>query len=360
MRLWCQTWRFSPALAIAILVMAGGMASAGPTSENSARLRKVLERFPQSDANRDGVLSLEEARRFRERRQTERQAPRGGTASGMEVTKDVAYGPHARNVLDVYVPEGTGDSAPLIVYIHGGGFIDGDKSVVSPEMLRLSVEHGVAVASINYRFITADAFPAPLHDCARAVQYLRANAQCFGIDAKRFAVYGNSAGGGASLWLALHDDLADAASEDPVLRESTRVCVAGAIRGQTTYSPPELREWLGDIVLQHRSVLPLYGAKAVQELLEPTAGMRALFEECSPIHHASADDPPLVLFYTENTPPTVGGAIHSRVFGEKLKARLDAAGVAVVLHTDQREIDESAVIKQLFDFFWKVLRRPGR
>lgn len=346
-------------VAVITCFLACGVALAGPTSDNNPRLRRVLGRFPQADANHDGVLTLDEALRFRERHRGAKGIPSVEVPKDATAHKDLRYGPHERNVLDIYLPDDTEAKAPLVIYIHGGGFIDGDKSNVSPVMLKKCIDNGIAVAAVNYRFITTDPFPASLHDCARALQFLRAKANEYKLDSKRFAVYGGSAGGGTSLWLALHDDLADPDNEDPVLRESTRVCAAGAIRGQSSYNPIQLHEWLGDIVLQHRSVLLLYGANDLKELLEPSPERLRLFEECSAIHHVSGDDPPIILFYSEETPPDVGGAIHSKVFGEKLKAAIDAAGGKVTLHLDGRNVNDGEIFGRLFEFFKAALVESG-
>lgn len=323
------------------------------TTQDSIRLERMLKRFPNADANGDGILTLDEARRYRQRVRAERGMPDRPEAPAPEGTTkhaDLKYGPHANNVLDLYLPKDAEKPMPLVVFIHGGGFIDGDKSQVSPVILNQCLHRGMAVASINYRFITTDPFPAPLHDSARAVQYLRHHAPEYGIDAKRIALYGGSAGGGTSLWIALHDDLADPDSDDPVARESTRVACAGAIRGQTTYDPRQLKEWLGDVILQHRCALPLYGAKDIDELLNPTPERVKLYEECSPIRHVSADDPPVILFYTDTVSNDPGGAIHSKVFGEKLKAAMEAAGATAELRTDMRQTDDAAVAKDLVVF----------
>lgn len=88
---------------------------------------------------------------------------------------------------------------------------------------------------MNYRFIEDASLPAILRDAARAIQFLRYQAGTWNIDTTRVAAFGESAGAGISLWLAFHDDLADARHEDPVLRESTRLAAAGALAPQSTY-----------------------------------------------------------------------------------------------------------------------------
>ena len=104
--------------------------------------------------------------------------------------------------------------APLVVFIHGGGFRGGDKTNLAPALLAKCLDTGISVAAINYRLSQQAAFPAPMLDSARAIQVLRSKAAEWNLDPKRFAATGGSAGAGISLWIGFHDDLADPASAD--------------------------------------------------------------------------------------------------------------------------------------------------
>ena len=84
------------------------------------------------------------------------------------------------------------------------------------------------MASINYRYSTQAPYPAPFHDSARALQFLRLHAKKYNLNPKAVAATGGSAGGDISLWLGFHADLADPKSDDPVNRQSTRIACAGA------------------------------------------------------------------------------------------------------------------------------------
>lgn len=110
---------------------------------------------------------------------------------------DVPYGDgHAAQRLDVYVPTGTPDPAgarACVVWIHGGGWQNGDKFPAgkAPSLLNL----GIAVASVNYRLSGVAPHPAQIHDCKAAIRHLRASAATYGIDPDRIGVWGSSAGG---------------------------------------------------------------------------------------------------------------------------------------------------------------------
>lgn len=97
--------------------------------------------------------------------------------------------------LDLYLPA-TKTPAPLVVWIHGGGWRAGSKKNVP---LKELTEHGFALASINYRFSETAIFPAQIHDCKAAVRWLRANSERFGYNADWVAVAGGSAGGHLAL-----------------------------------------------------------------------------------------------------------------------------------------------------------------
>src|SRR6185369_16131454 len=89
-------------------------------------------------------------------------------------------------------------------------------------------------------FLEPVGLPDILRDCARAVQFIRSNSKKWNIDPARIASFGSSAGAGTSVWLAFHDDLADPNSDDPVLRQSSRLAAAGSLDGQVSY---DLRDW---------------------------------------------------------------------------------------------------------------------
>src|SRR5438876_11889843 len=86
--------------------------------------------------------------------------------------KEEKYGPHERNVIDLWKAK-SDTPTPLVVFIHGGGFRGGDKSNLSPALLGGCLKAGISVAAINYRLSQHAPFPAPMLDSARAVQFLR-------------------------------------------------------------------------------------------------------------------------------------------------------------------------------------------
>jgi acetyl esterase/lipase len=105
--------------------------------------------------------------------------------------KDVSYGPHQRNKLDITVPK-SDKPLPLILWVHGGGWEAGDKSHNPANFM---LKEGYAVATTNYRYSTQAIYPAQLDDCKAALRFLREHAKEYNIDPDRVGVWGASAGG---------------------------------------------------------------------------------------------------------------------------------------------------------------------
>ena len=103
---------------------------------------------------------------------------------------DLSYGPDPAHRLDLYLPAAR--PAPVVVFLHGGGWSHGDKFPCPAAPLAAA---GFAVASVNYRLTTVARFPAQLDDVRRAVTWLGDHAADYGLTADRIGVWGVSAGG---------------------------------------------------------------------------------------------------------------------------------------------------------------------
>lgn len=279
------------------------------------------------------------------------QAPRPSstTASAKQpppTVADFAYAnDHERQRLDFWKAE-SDSPTPVVVMIHGGGWMNGDKAsyrkAVAPYLA-----NGISVAAVNYRFIAhameqkvEPPVKAPLYDAARALQTLRWKKDEWNIDPDRIGATGGSAGACTSLWLALHDDLADPTSDDPVARQSTRLTCAAVSGAQTSLDPTQLREWIPNAIYGgHAFGFAAQGRKRPEEfelLIKNRENVLPWIREFSPIELVTSDDPPIYLDYpNQKTEPKVGQAekdpTHSAVYGLKLKDALDEAGVEAVL-----------------------------
>src|SRR5262245_19417240 len=102
---------------------------------NDAQLQQLLKRYPEADANKDGVLTMEEAQAYAKNIKRGKATKQSAAADADETGRpkgnrptpthaDVSYGPHERNVLDLWLAKSDAPT-PLVVFIHGGGFING-------------------------------------------------------------------------------------------------------------------------------------------------------------------------------------------------------------------------------------------
>jgi len=274
---------------------------------------------------------------------------------------NVPYGPHPKQVLDFWkAATATADKpAPLVFYVHGGGWRGGDRSHVGV-ILKPMLANGVSVVSISYRFIPeAEAekveppVKGPLTDAARALQTVRSKALEWHVDKQRIAAAGFSAGACTSLWLAFHDDMADPKSSDPVARESTRLIAAAVGGAQTSLDPVQMKDWIPNIGYGGHA----FGYGSFNAFLANREKILPWIQEYSPYALVTADDPPIHLWYRRA--PAVGekqeDPTHSANFGVKLKERLDEVGVRCELSHGGNQNDKPIGAN---DFLLSILGGP--
>jgi acetyl esterase/lipase len=243
---------------------------------------------------------------------------------------------------------------PVVLLIHGGAWKGGDKAMYGTESIQPYLDAGISVASINYRFIAQameqkvePPVKACLLDAVRALQTIRSRAKEWNLDPARVGATGRSAGACTAVWLALHDDLADSGSSDPIARQSSRLTCAAVRGAQTSLDPKELREWMPNAIYGgHAFGFADAAANRSRDeefelLIANREKVRGWFKEYSPIELASADDPPIYLEYpTQKTAPVVGQSepdpTHSAIYGIKLAERLRPLGVEVVVSYPQQ------------------------
>jgi acetyl esterase/lipase len=253
---------------------------------------------------------------------------------------------------------------PVVLLIHGGGWMNGDKTSYGTNMIQPFLDQGISVAAINYRFIlqameqkVEPPVKGCLHDAARALQTIRAKASEWNVDPKRVGATGGSAGACTSLWLALHDDLADPKSSDPVARQSTRLTCAAVNGAQTSLDPKQLREWIPNSIYGgHAFGFAAQGRTRAEEfdlLIANREKVLPWIKEYSPIELVTPDDPPIYLDYpNQRTPPAVGqreaDPTHSAMYGVKLAEKLQSAGVeAVVAYPGKEDPQYGSITKFL-------------
>ena len=323
-----------------------GLARAEDTTAEPAKpseqLKKILARFPQSDANADGILTRSEAIAFFQARREKsstgdgpmRQAKKKGAASD-PAHADIAYGDHAKQTFDLWLPPGVTEPSPVVLFIHGGGFRSGDKSAVPQKVVDQYLDAGVAFAAINYRLSDVGPYPIMMNDCARALQTIRHRAAEWNLDPERIASYGGSAGAGISLWLGFHDDLADPDSSDPVSRQSTRVIAVGTMNGQSTCDINDFRDWFGIPDLRPGPALPAFYAVESEKDWDSDR-VRKLMKEASSINHLTKDDVPVYMFYSRPNSPVTADTessvwVHHVQLGLKLQEAMAEVGLECIV-----------------------------
>ncbi len=262
--------------------------------------------------------------------------------------KDVPYGNHEREVMNFWQFQSE-EPVGIFLKIHGGGWMGGNKRETLPER---ELKQGYHIAEINYPIVKEGARqPAMLNAALRAVQYLRYKSKEWNIDPSRIVIGGGSAGGCSSLLVALHDDVIEPNSSDPVKRFSSRVagaCVAGA---QTTMNPFTIKELIGEKTFGNPMPYAPFGAETVEELMENWDNYKDLSLKCSPITHLSTDDPPLFLFYNVNREfPTTksSNGIHSPIFGEIMLKACQKIGVECYLQYHEADKPKPPLNRQEF------------
>ena len=236
---------------------------------------------------------------------------------------DVSYGEHAQQTIDLYLAE-SDKPTPLVLYIHGGGFRGGSKRGVNPKPF---LDAGISLAAVEYRFVQHKRLPAAHHDCRRAIQFLRHEAEKYNFDKTHIGAFGGSAGAQLCMYLGFHDEMADAESDDPIARQSTRLACLATSGGQTTMDFAWWHKNVPGYDQPHRDISEIFAADTPE-------GTEKIVAEISAMSLISKDDPPIFMSYgmkPDDAVPTgakaQGWKVHHVIFGITLKEKMDAIGV---------------------------------
>ena len=283
--------------------------------------------------------------------------------------KDAAYGPHVRHRFDIFLPK-TGYDAqartPLVIFIHGGGFSSGEKekaySRSNQKLIKTLLANGVAFASINYPLISKsnekEGLLKSLKGSQRALQYLRHTA-LYNIDPERVVLLGSSAGASTALWLALHDDMADLGSSDPVARESTRVRGVAATQTQATLDvvgwEAVFAEYGWSVDDMGQSAPNFYGVASSTDLYR--SATVAYRQEVDFINMLDAGDPEIWLAtdgVPVKAPSSTGILYHHPYHVRALRDKARAVGARVSAQVPALKLADSS--ESITDFVLRKLR----
>jgi acetyl esterase/lipase len=192
--------------------------------------------------------------------------------------------------LDLYTPKAV--NPPLLVYVHGGAWSAGSKSDVKVAKL---LEHGFAIASLDYRLSSQAVFPAQIHDIKAAIRFLRAKSELYHLNTSRIGIIGNSAGGHLAALVGVtngHEVLEGRVGEY-VSQSSSVQCIV------SLYGASNLQT----ILTQSTEFGLKVRVPALQLLLGGQPNEKAdLAKLASPVAHLDSNDPPLLLIHGDADP----------------------------------------------------------
>ncbi len=246
-------------------------------------------------------------------------------------------------VLDLAVPEAAAAKPrPAIVIIHGGGWIEGDKSSFAsaerhqpPNIVDLA-RLGFVAATMNYRLAGEAPYPAALDDCRCAIRWLRANAQKYHVDSDHIGAYGNSAGGHLALLLAVVPPETAVKPGEPNAGYSSQVQAAVSDSGPL------------DLLTQHRN-------KQLITVIEkfmggpPDGARQRTYEAASPASYVSKSIPPLLLIYGE-----ADGQVDVAT-ADRYVAALGGAGLADLTYIRLAKVDHCPHSLQRIGFLQPIV-----
>lgn len=277
-----------------------------------------------------------------------------------DILYNESYGVYKQNLFDIILPKNS-NTHSLVIYIHGGGFIHGDKTELysKKDDLLYFLKNNIAVATINYRYFRNDdslGVKVCLEDITRALQYIRFNSKQYNIDKERIGVYGGSAGAGSSLYLAFHDDMA-IIGNTTLLGESTRVKCAGAFETQATYDLfawKRIIPWLRTVTLIKRkyfynSAANFYGFKDYKSF---KSKKKEITKSLDMLGMIDSNDPPIYLMnmMKENFPKNNNIIQHHKKHAIAVSKVLNKNNVENYLFTE-KSLDKDGSINLTFREF---------
>lgn len=286
---------------VVALCLLGGVVSAGPFEDwdrdHDQRLAReelpegLRPHFDRLDTDRDGFISRAEHEAFLSRRKLSQPQRAQPVPEQVELIRNIDYAGagNPKQTLDLILPRGrAGGKLPLIVFIHGGAWLGGDKKSGHGSVMPFVRDGRYAGASVEYRFSQEATWPAQIFDCKAAIRWLRGNAAKYGIDPDRIAVWGGSAGGHLVAMLGTSGDVRELEGGlGSFTKESSRVQAVIDFFGPAdfpaiTNAPSSLRHGDAD-----SPEAKLIGGRI--------ADKPEVARQVSPVTFATRDDPPFLI-----------------------------------------------------------------
>jgi len=293
-------------------------------------------------------------------------------AEPTRLIEDIPYAgtDNPRQMLDLILPvKEMKEPLPVVAFIHGGGWRNGDRKR-SINKIRAFAESGnYAAVSIGYRLTGESQWPTQIHDCKAAIRWIRANAEEYGIDPDRIAVWGSSAGGHLVAMLGTSGDVpAMDGSLGPNKKVSSRVACVVDFYGPTDFLTMD-KTAIPESRMRHDapdSPEALLLGGPIQDIPDKVA-------TANPITYVTPDDPPFLIVHGTMDP------LVSINQSELLHAALKKAGAISTMitvkgggHGQGFGPDVDAAVKNFFDHHLRGMKiqwsdhavpaveRPGR
>ncbi|BFH71146.1 alpha/beta hydrolase [Paenibacillus dendritiformis] len=209
----------------------------------------------------------------------------------VHVVKDVVYDKHGRenSLLDIYCPKHTGKDLPVIMWIHGGGFVSGNKEQTQEYGMALANE-GYIVANINYALAPGEKYPQPVIQANKALEYLQAYISEYGGDMNRLFIGGDSAGAHIASQTAAvitNENLADSMGIQPSVDKKQ---LKGALLYCGLYNMDRMTRPQSSFILQFGVKSVFWSYTGVKNF-----GTFSRLDEMSTVNHITPDYPPVFL-----------------------------------------------------------------
>jgi acetyl esterase/lipase len=247
--------------------------------------------FERADKDGDGLITRGEDTLFRKQAaQSKRKTSPEKTGAAINIESDIAYAgtDNPRQTLNLLLPETRKTKLlPVVVFIHGGGWQNGDKRSGTRQLTRF-VENGeYAGVSIGYRLTNEAHWPAQIHDCKAAIRWIRGNAGKYSLDPEHIGVFGTSAGGHLVAILGTSGGIGDLEGQLGSYKKfSSNVSCVGNFFGPSALL--EMSRFPSRI--DHDAA----GSPESKLVGGPLQETRKVALSASPITHVSKDDPPML------------------------------------------------------------------